>query len=69
MTLPLDVTSAVEYQRPPYMVNSFSTEIIHVVWDWMLAYLQFEGGCVFRPIIGAIDTRRTIRGIKTDAER
>ena len=35
----------------------------------MPAYLQFKGGCVFLPIICAIDTWRTIWGIKTDGER
>ena len=33
------------------------------------AYLECEGVWIFLPIIGAVDTRRTVRGIKSDTVR
>ena len=67
-TLPLDMTRALGYQRPPCMRNSLSTDLRIVGWVRQ-AYLQLEPVWVFLPIIGAIDARRTVGGIKSDTVR
>lgn len=48
---------------------SLSTDVRSIVRWVRHTYLQVEGVWVFLPVIGAIDARRTVRGIKSDTER